>query len=197
MLKNSPFSRVVDYTETLQLTGVAWVDGKPMATFMDRVTKKQIIVSDEPNDQGWHLADVTMASDLRDADLKLQVGDEVFTFHYSDAQIHPVTMTRTGARVPPPNASNSVREERSTGEPRGTSAYLSAADQEYYRKGMSKEARDKFRDSMREHQDRMAKMTDTQRASYSQKVFNKIKAQEQGGAVSPSVKKPKKEKAKR
>lgn len=193
MLKHSPFNRVVDYTDTLQLTGVAWVDGKPMATFMDRQTKKQIVVSDEPNESGWHLAEVSMATDLHDAEIKLQVGAEVFAFHYSEAQINPVTTTRSGIGQPQAaTVTKSSRNEKVAGSTSDSSAYLSEADREYYRKGMSKEARDKFRDSMRSHQDRMEKMTDSQRASYSQKIFNKIKAQEQGIQPQPKTKKVRK-----
>lgn len=190
MLRSSPFNRVVDYTDTLQLTGVAWVDGKPMATFQDRQTKRQIVVSDQANAQGWKLSEVNLSEDLRDYEIKLQVGDEQFAFRYNEAQITPVAKAGTASRGV--QASNAPRitstDSRGSAPSRSTSAYLSSADQEYYRHGMSKEARDKFRESMREHQDKMDKMTDAQRSAYSQKIFNKIKAQESGVAKPTSKK---------
>ena len=38
LLTNPPFNRVVDFTDSLLLTGVATVGGKPMATLMDKAT---------------------------------------------------------------------------------------------------------------------------------------------------------------
>lgn len=191
MLKHPPFNRVVDYTDSLLLTGVAYLNGKPMATLMDKLTKKRYVVSEEPNEQGWRLADASVSNELHGTEIKLQVGEEVVTIRYSESQLNP---ERTGGRALTAVAaapSGGRNDAQSRGPVRGSSAYLSPADQEYYRKGMSKDARDKFKETMHSHEDKMAKMTDEQRSSYSQKVFNKIKSQEQSGQVQPVAKKVK------
>ncbi len=183
LIKNPPFTRVVDFSDSLLLTGVAYVEGKPMATLFDKETKKRYVVSEEPNAQGWRLAEATMSNELHGTEIKVQVGEEVIAFRYSESQLHPGKPNPNGPAPAP------------TGEPGGghvrTSSYLSAADQEFYKNGLSQQAHDKFRDSMRSHEDKMSKMTDEQRASYAQKVFNKIKAQDQGGQVPEAPKKSK------
>ncbi|MDB6119447.1 MAG: hypothetical protein JWO08_3228 [Verrucomicrobiaceae bacterium] len=190
MLKNPPFNRVVDYTDNLLLTGVAYLDGKPMATLLDRNTNKRYVVSEVPNEQGWRLAEANVSNELHGTEIKLQVGVETVTIRYSDSQLNSVpknpravapSVNRGQASSPRTNSSGHI----------STSAYLNPADQEYYRKGMSKDVRDKFRDVMRSHEDKMTKMTDDQRASYTQKIFSKYKAQDKGTSSAPSPKKAK------
>jgi hypothetical protein len=48
ILANSPFTRSLDLSHTLQLTGIAYVEGHPMATFFNRETKRSFVLSDEP-----------------------------------------------------------------------------------------------------------------------------------------------------
>lgn len=190
MLKHSPFNRVVDYTDSLILTGVAYLDGKPMATLLDKSTNKRYVVSEEPNEQGWRLADASVSNELHGTEIKLQVGVETVTIRYSESQLNPVPKNPRGV-APSMNQGQASSPRLNSSGHISTSAYLSPADQEYYRKGMSKDVRDKFRDVMRTHEDKMAKMTDDQRASYTQKIFSKYKAQDQGTAPAPVAKKTK------
>ncbi len=182
MIKNPPFSRVVDYSDSLQLTGVAYVEGKPMATLVDKATKKRYVVSEEPNAQGWKLAQATMSNELHATEVKLLVGEELVTFRYSQSQL---TLGKVNPNGPPSSSSSSGS---SSGSPTRPVLMLSDADQAFYRSGMSKEARDKFGATMGSHEDKMAKMTDAQRAAYTQKIFSKIKAQDQGAPPPVKVK---------
>ncbi len=40
VVTQSPFSRTVSFDQTYQLTGIAYVDGHPVATLLNRETKK-------------------------------------------------------------------------------------------------------------------------------------------------------------
>src|SRR5207244_4223980 len=55
LLEHPPFTRALNLSESLLLTGVAYVDGKPVATIKDVKTNQSYLVSEEPNSQGWRL----------------------------------------------------------------------------------------------------------------------------------------------
>jgi hypothetical protein len=55
VVENSPFTRIVSISDSLVLTGMAYVDGKPVVTIFDKEAKQSIVVSDEPNLKGWKL----------------------------------------------------------------------------------------------------------------------------------------------
>lgn len=178
LLQNPPFNRVVDYTDSLLLTGVAYLNGKPMATLLDTKTKKRYVVSEEPNAEGWRLADANVSDDLHGTAVKLQVGAEVVTIRYSESQLNPERKNKN-------NVSQALGAPPSTMAP---STRGSRSNQPVNVKELSKDGREKFNKSMTSLQDKMAKMTDDQRAAYTQKIFNKIKTQEAGGAPTTSKK---------
>ena len=53
LLANSPFTRTLNLSDSLVLTGIAYVDGRAVATLVNRSTRETFLVSDEPNAQGW------------------------------------------------------------------------------------------------------------------------------------------------
>lgn len=178
LLANPPFNRVVDFTDSLLLTGVATVGGKPMATLMDKNTKKTYVVSQEPNPQGWKLVSASESPELRNTQIKLMVGPEVVTLRYSDSQLNP---SKVGSGVVKfPTAAEAIRKDENGKEYVRGSAYLSQADQDYYHKTMSKEAHDKFRETIRNARDKMFQMNDEQRAAYSKKIFDRVVAEDKG-----------------
>ncbi|MDB6120396.1 MAG: hypothetical protein JWO08_4177, partial [Verrucomicrobiaceae bacterium] len=67
ILTNSPFNRAVNLSDSLVLTGMATVDGKPMVTLMDKELKRTYVVTDEPNENGWKLAEVPHQVELKKA----------------------------------------------------------------------------------------------------------------------------------
>jgi len=179
LLANPPFNRVVDFTESLLLTGVATVGGKPMATLMDKETKKSYVVSEEPNAQGWKLVGTIESSALRLTQIKLQVGPEIVTLRYSDAQLNPSKVGSGTVRYP--TREEAIRRDQDGKEYVRGSAYLSQADQDHYHKTMSREAHDKFREIIRDNREKMFQMNDEQRAAFSKKVFDRISADDKGG----------------
>ncbi|MDB6075104.1 MAG: hypothetical protein JWO89_2744 [Verrucomicrobiaceae bacterium] len=179
LLANPPFNRVVDFTESLLLTGVATVGGKPMATLMDKATKKSYVVSEEPNAQGWKLVQALGSNELRLTQIKLMVGPEIVTLRYSESQLNPAKVG--SGTVKYPTREEAIRKDQDGKEYVRGSAYLSQADQDRYHNGISREAHDKFRDVIRDNRDKMFQMTDEQRAAFSKKVFDRISADDKGG----------------
>ena len=57
LLDSSPFTRALNLSDSLTLTGIAYIQGKPVATIFDKNKKTSHVVSEEPNAQGWKLAE--------------------------------------------------------------------------------------------------------------------------------------------
>lgn len=188
MVHNPPFNRVVDFAESYLLTGIAHVEGKVMATLMHRETKKRFVVSDEPNSQGWRLAEVTGDSELKNAQIKLVVGPEVVTLRYDAVANTPTPATRGPSRYGPSSGprpdihsltdADVIRKDENGKEYVRGSSYLTDAQYERYRNGLSREAHDKYREVIRDNRDRMFKYNADQRADFSRKVFEKIEAED-------------------
>ncbi len=181
LLKNPPFNRVVDYTDSLLLTGVAYVDGKPLATLMDKATKKNYVVSETPNAQGWRLAGATVGSQLRATQIKLQVGDEVVTIRYSDSQINPQKKALS-TEVKMPTEQEAIIKDSSGNTFVRTSLYLSEADRDKYHNGISREAHDQYRDTMRNNTEKLLTMSPEQRAAFAKQVLDQVSANDKGGS---------------
>ena len=58
LMANSPFTRSLGISDSLILTGVARFDQDTYATLMDTKTMESIIVSRQPNREGWQLVGV-------------------------------------------------------------------------------------------------------------------------------------------
>ncbi len=181
MLKNPPFNRVVDYTDSLLLTGVAYVEGKPLATLMDKQTKKNYVVSDVPNAQGWRLAGATVGTQLRQTQIKLQVGEEVVTIRYSDSLLSS-GKPPLSTEVKLPTDAEAIVHDSSGKTFVRSSLYLSEADRDKYHNGMSKEAHDQYRQTMRDSTDKMLQMAPEQRAAFAKQVFDKVTSEDKGGS---------------
>lgn len=179
LLESSPFTRAINLSESLSLTGIAYVQGKPVATLTDKRTKKNYLVSAEPNSEGWTLASAQPASQLRNASVKIMVGPEVVTIRYGDTQIAP-GKTATGVAGPSrwPTDREAITMVDGVTYVRG-SAYLSDADREKYYRGWSRESHDKFREVLRDNREMMLKASPQERAALAKKVFDDIDRQEQ------------------
>lgn len=86
---HSPFNRVVSLSETYKLTGVAYVDGKPMATFMNKDTKQHFVVSEETNALGMTLTDATLSDEPEKTQVRVMIGPEEVVMHYSEMPVTP------------------------------------------------------------------------------------------------------------
>jgi len=89
ILTNSPFTRSLDLSHTLQLTGIAYVEGHPMATFFNRQTKQSFVLSDEPDQAGWRLLEALPSTEFAQSTVKIQVMNELVTVGFEDRQIDP------------------------------------------------------------------------------------------------------------
>ncbi len=96
---SSPFTRVLDLSESLMLTGVARLNGKPMATLMDRQSKETFVISEVPNPKGWKLIEITGggAADLETVSATISVSGEMVSVRYDGRQLNPSESTPEGA----------------------------------------------------------------------------------------------------
>jgi hypothetical protein len=179
LISKPPFTRPLNLSEKLQLTGIAYVQGKPVATLVDRETKQNYLVSEEPNAQGWKLAGATASTALKSASVQLQVGSETVTIHYGDAQLTPTSGAR---RSSGPSVWPSDQDVLRTGEDGKlyvrSSAYLSDADRERYYRGWSRDSHEKYRGILMEQRETMLKASPQQRADIAKKVFDQVDAEE-------------------
>lgn len=86
----SPFTRVLDLSETLQLTGLAVIEGEQVATIEDRRKGKRFTISGEANEEGWKMVSAESSEDLGKVSATISVyGDEVVTLTYAESQLRP------------------------------------------------------------------------------------------------------------
>lgn len=87
-LDRSPFTRSLNLSDTLVLTGMAQMDGKPVATILDTEVGLSVAVSDSPNDRGWKMIELARADDLEFAVASISVeSGEVFRVRYDKERI--------------------------------------------------------------------------------------------------------------
>lgn len=169
-LKTSPFNRAVNLSESLVLTGMAYVDGKPMATLLDKESKKTYVVSDTPNPSGWTLAEATPTTDLKRLQVKVNVAGEVVTIrHDTESQEEAMKKHKTA-----PGSNSSGHEER-RGDDRFSRERRGPPPEavERYNK-LSDGAKEKLRQHFTENRDRIMNMNSEERRSFMEKSFKKI-----------------------
>lgn len=177
LVESPPFTRPLDLSETLALTGVAYVDGKPVATLVDKVTKQNYLVSEVPNARGWRLAGANASTELKFTEVRIMVGPEVVTIHYGDAQLAPSSAVGTRPNRFPSDSEAIRTDENGKPYVRG-SVYLTDAERERYYKSFSREAHDKFRDLVRNNREMMFKASPQERAAFAKKVFDQVEAED-------------------
>ncbi len=192
LVRQSPFSRIVSFEDTYHLTGIAFMEGKPLATLVNKETKQRFVVSDERNAQGWRLAEASNTSDVNEAAVRLFYGEEEVYLHYTDVLKLPdrkSSSSSSGRRAVTPvdihhlSESEVIRKDEN-GKPyvRG-SIYLPTEDREKYYNSMSREAHDKFRQVIQDNREKMFSYSPDQRAAYSKRVFDEVQSQERDGKL--------------
>lgn len=190
-LMKSPFNRVVSFEDTFMLTGIAFMEGKPMATLVNKQTKQRFLVCDEPNREGWRLAEASNTSDVYEAAVKLFYGDEEVYLHYTDVLKMPEKRSSSSSRrreVTPVDIhrlseSDYIRKDENGKSYIRGSIYLPTADRDRYYNDMSSAARDRFRDIVKNNSDNMMRYTPDQRAAYSKKAFDQALSEEKAGKL--------------
>ena len=88
--EQSPFTRSINLSDSLILTGVATVDNEQVATLLNKETKETFVVSSSLNSQGWKMVELKNDEDLEKVSAKVAVeGGEVVTVRYAQAQLKP------------------------------------------------------------------------------------------------------------
>lgn len=185
LLAHSPFTRSVNLEDSLQLTGIAYMEGRPVATFLNKATNERITVSETPNPQGWKLTEASPGSDLRDTEVQMMVGSEIITLHYGDEQLVPGA-AKKGVPTTHLAKSSSGADIRSSSSSKGddhirVSSFLGEGGKELY-SSLSHDARDKFKDIVTAHVQKHPEYSMEQNTAYAKKIFSKIQAADQKAA---------------
>ena len=174
LVENSPFTRAVNLAESLQLTGVAFIDGKPVVTVKDRDTKQSHVLTGEPNAQGWKLVAATPGSGMRRAEAQIIVGTEVVHLRYADVEYVAAQNGSTNGRYMPSKIP--TREEYTGHDEKGDYVrgmpYLSDEDRAKMR-GVPRESREKFLQIVHDQRDKLFKASHEERAAFVKKAFDK------------------------
>ena len=86
LMASPPFTRSLNLSDSLVLTGVAHFGNHVVATVFDTETRKSQVVSPTPNEDGWQLLDVGGdPADMTTWTAKIQVrSGEVVSIHYQE-----------------------------------------------------------------------------------------------------------------
>ena len=98
LMANSPFTRSLGISDSLILTGVARFDQDTYATLMDTKTMESILVSQQPNREGWQLVGVGGdPARMQTWSARIQIrGGEVVTIRYQKPPPRPPKSSASG-----------------------------------------------------------------------------------------------------
>ncbi len=168
LLENPPFTRMLDFSDTLKLTGIAYVEGKPVATIVNKISRQSYLVTAEPNALGWRLDGVSASTQIKQAEVRIVVGGEIVSIHYSDAQLSPSKKSNMPSRIPTP-------EEFTGHDEKGVYVrgvpYLSDADRDRFR-NIPRETRDKFLGIVHDQREMLFKASHEERAAFAKKALD-------------------------
>lgn len=173
LLSHSPFSRSLNLEETLQLTGIAYVNGRPVATVLNKQTKERVLVFEEPNAQGWQILAANAGTDPSNSQIELKVGPETITMHYHGQELFTEGDGKRSSKT-----RLAGTEKSKEGDKLRPSSLLGAQGREMY-SSLSSSARDKFKDLLMARIEKHPEFTQEQNSDYAQKVFAKLKATDQ------------------
>ncbi|MBL9129919.1 MAG: hypothetical protein JNG86_01880 [Verrucomicrobiaceae bacterium] len=176
VVENSPFTRIVSVSDSLVLTGVAYVDGKPVVTLLDKSTKESLVVTDQPNLRGWTLVEATPSADITRAQAKISIGGEPVSIRYDasaltkDALKKDKSSPSPGGPPPPPGGERYSRGGRGPSD----------EDRQKF-ESLSEKAKEKFRDGMREmfSNDKFRNASEEDRRNAIRSMFDKIQKDDQ------------------
>lgn len=169
LLERPPFTRMLDLSDTLKLTGIAYVQGRPVATLVNKLTKQTYIVSEEPNAMGWRLTGVNPGPQMKAAEVKIMVAGEIVSIRYSETQLTPTKKAYMPSKVPTP-------EEFTGHDDKGAYVrgvpYLSDEDRERFRSSMPREIRERFLNIVHDHREMLFKASHEDRAAFVKKALD-------------------------
>ncbi len=88
LVKQSPFNRALNLSDTLVLSGVARLNDEPVATLIDTVDGQTLAVSESPNHLGWKLVEFERPHDLEVAIASIAVDNgEIIRVYYDKERV--------------------------------------------------------------------------------------------------------------
>jgi hypothetical protein len=180
LIVSSPFNRAINPSDTLILTGLAYVGGKPIAHLLDSETKKTHVVSEKPNHDGWVLMNALPARDFKRAQATIRIGGEEVTIRSNAAAAADARKPSGGS----PPSSSSSSSDRGRGPSEGDRGYSrdrrgpSKEDIERFN-SMSPEAQEKIRNLFRDGREKLMNMSEDDRRNYIRSNVEKIHAEDQ------------------
>ncbi len=179
-LSQSPFTRSVNLENTLQLTGVAYINGHPVATVLNKQTKQSLLVTEQPNELGWRLLAAEPGTDPSNTQIAMMVGPETVTMHYHGQEMNAPSAGKGGSKVDLAGSKSGKN-----GEKIRPSSLLGDNGKELYA-SLSPEGRDKLKDLLKARMEKHPEMTAEQNSDYARKAFAKIKASDSAGSAKTS-----------
>lgn len=175
VIENSPFTRIVSISDSLVLTGMAYVDGKPVVTIFDKNEKKSLVVTDEPNLKGWKLVEALPVGKIERAQAKIAIGGETFSIRHASLSKDDFKKDGKGDK-------GSRGGDQSGGDRYNRSRGPSEDDRKKY-ESLSDKAKDKFRDAMRDkfNDEKFRNAPEEERRNAVRVIFEKIQKDDQGG----------------
>lgn len=177
VVTSSPFTRMVNMSDNLVLTGIAYIDGKPVATIFNMETKKSHIVSAEPNFQGWTLQEAMPAPDITRSQARISIGGEVVSVRYAALTAKDMSGGKKSERSEGDRGSSSGGERY-----RGSSRGPSEEDRKRY-EALSEKGREKLRDVMRAKfsDEKFRNAPEEERRNIIRKEVERIEKEDKGG----------------
>lgn len=175
LLSASPFTRSLNLSDSLVLTGIAYIEGKPIVTVLNKATKESYVISEEPNVQGWKLAETSATVALNKTQAKIMVGSEIVTVRYSEEQLTPESMKKGGFK---PGQGGGGGEQRP--DDRGPRRDYPRPDPETMKRytNLSDEGKAKLRDKMMESREKLQNATPEERKAHMEKILEKAEKED-------------------
>jgi hypothetical protein len=150
---------------------VAYVQGKPMATLLDKESKKTYVVSDEPNPSGWTLTEAPHSSDIKRMQVKVNVAGEIVTIrHDTEAQDESMKKGKMSPGGPSSSSGESRPEDR--GFKRDHRGPPPEVMQRY--QALSDDAKGKLRKTFEDNRERLTNMNPEERRAFMEKTFKTV-----------------------
>ncbi len=177
VIQNSPFTRIVSISDSLVLTGMAYVNGKPVVTIFDKNEKQSIVVTEEPNLKGWKLMEALPTANIERAQAKIAIGGETFSIRHS-------TLDKNDLKGKSDKGDKGSRGGDSSGGDRFNRSNRGPSEEDRKKyESLSDKAKDKFRDAMREKfsDEKFRNAPEEERRNAVRVMFEKIQKEDGGG----------------
>ena len=190
MRMHSPFNRFVSLEDTIQLTGVAYINGKPMATLVNKETKQRFVVSNEPNSMGWTLTEATLSDEPSKTEVHLMVGTDEVVLHYGEVQLHPGSAAQGKAELS--TKKRNVSPTPPSGGPKINLASLLGEKGKELVGALSPESREKLTSILEASQAKHPERSADENSAIAKKIYTKMIAAESKppNSGSPKTAKP-------